>query len=82
MAGDKSGCLYLLDLPKKIVFSKKELCSGRRTLYISETSITDGDIFITVSAAIFNNHNKIYILRYKYSEPKVQLAHVIEVCPD
>lgn len=67
LAGDKSGNVYLLDLAKKIVFSKKELALAKRVLYISETFIGDGDISITTVAVVLNNHSKIYILRYKHS---------------
>jgi hypothetical protein len=74
--------VYLLDLAKKIVFSKKELTLGRRVIYISETFINDGDVSITTLAVILNNHNKIYILRYKHSEPKLTLTHLIEIAAD
>jgi hypothetical protein len=77
LAGDKSGSVYLLDLAKKIVFSKKELSIGRRVLYISETFINDGDVSITTLAVVLNSHNKIYILRYKHAEPKLVITHQI-----
>ena len=35
LAGDKNGAVHLLDLAKKIVFSKKELSVGRRVIQIS-----------------------------------------------
>jgi hypothetical protein len=35
LAGDKCGNVYLLDLAKKSVFSKKELVAGKRVLFIS-----------------------------------------------
>lgn len=37
---------------------------------------------ITTVAVILNNHNKIYILRYKHSEQKLILAQQIEVATD
>ena len=65
-AGDKTGNVYLLDLPKKIVFCKKEVCPGRRTIQIAEETVTDGDSVMTVVGVVFNSHNKVYILRYKF----------------
>jgi hypothetical protein len=82
VAGDKSGNVYLLDLAKKIVFSKKELVASRRVISISETMINDGDLSITTIAVVLNGHNKIYILRYKHSEPKLTLTHTIEIAVD
>lgn len=35
LAGDKCGNVYLLDLAKKSVFSKKELAAGKRVLFIT-----------------------------------------------
>ena len=35
LAGDKNGTLFLLDLAKKVVFSKKEISPGRRVIHIS-----------------------------------------------
>lgn len=35
VAGDKTGNVYLLDLAKKVVFSKKELALGHRVIYLT-----------------------------------------------
>jgi hypothetical protein len=35
LAGDQNGTLFLLDLAKKVVFSKKDLCPGRRVINIA-----------------------------------------------
>lgn len=51
-------------------------------IYIAETFINDGDVSITTLAVVLNSHNKIYILRYKHSEPKLVLTHVVEVAGD
>lgn len=82
VVGDMAGQVYLLDLAKKVVFFKKELHSGRRVIHISETTISDGDNSITTLAVALNGHNKIYILRYLHSEPKLHLVYLIEVAPD
>ena len=75
LAGDKAGSIYLLDLAKKTVFHKKELFPGRRLTHIAEADITDGDLLFTTAAALLNSHHKIYILRYRHDQPKLQLTH-------
>lgn len=82
LAGDKNGTVHLLDLAKKIVFSKKELAVGKRVIHIAQTFVSDGDVAITTLAVVLNSHGKIYILRYKHAQPKLVLTHQIEVAVD
>ena len=80
VAGDKNGTLFLLDLAKKVVFSKKDLQAGRRVIHIAESLIADGEVTFTTVSAVLNSHPKIYILRYRHGEQKLIVTHEIEVC--
>ena len=79
LAGDKTGTVYLLDLAKKTIFSKKELVQGKRVIHIVDSIISDGDSSVTTIAVIQQNCHIISILRYKQSEPKLYLTEEIEV---
>ena len=82
LAGDRKGCLFLLDLAKKVVFSKKELFPSRRVISISESLLTDGDQTFTTAAVVLNSHPNVYVLRYRHGEQKLQLTQEVIVAPD
>ena len=43
MAGDKYGNIYLLDLNKKTQIFKKEVCPGKRIIYINSMTLNIND---------------------------------------
>lgn len=75
LAGDKNGTVYLLDLAKKVVFSKKDLLASRRVIHIAENYVSDGQVAYTTAAVILNQHNKVYILRFFHGEQKLSLVY-------
>lgn len=79
LAGDKKGTIYLLDLAKKVVFSKKELVPGKRVIYITQSLLTDGETTFTTAAVIFNGHPSIFIVRYRHGEQKLMTTYEVQV---
>ena len=75
LAGDKKGTLFLLDLAKKVVFSKRELVPGKRVVFIAESLLTDSDSIFTTAAILLNHHPSIYIVCYKHGEQKLTLTY-------
>ena len=71
LVGDKNGTLFLLDLAKKIVFSKKEILAGHRVIHIAESLTSDGEVTFSTAAVVLNRHPKVHILRYMHGEQKL-----------
>ncbi len=69
----------MIDVAKKSLFCKKELSPGKRINFITESTIYDGETYITISAVISNNCSVIKILRSKHNDSKIFVVADVQV---
>lgn len=71
VVGDRCGTIYLLDVGKKLVLSKKEVVTGVRVEGLACCTYLDGEVAITTIAVIMRGQPNIYIYRYRTGELKL-----------